>query len=107
MTTSVLSAGAGELSKYDLQVVKDYALNAPWEWRKVLTALIEHVEDSDLRYEKLRATLFELIEAGEATTGDIRDQIKDNPRNLVITLPAFLEKLDIVTSKAEAMYRKP
>jgi rRNA maturation endonuclease Nob1 len=48
MTTSVLMTHTrGYLSEADLQVVKDYAIEAPWEWRIALEKLVEIAEKSD------------------------------------------------------------
>lgn len=44
MTTALLSHRADNLSPFDLQVLKDFALEAPWEWRKAFDALIEIAE---------------------------------------------------------------
>lgn len=44
-TTSRLSTHAFELTANDLQVLKDYALEAPHEWRLLLERLIEVAED--------------------------------------------------------------
>jgi exonuclease V gamma subunit len=41
MTTSLLMYHGGELSDFDLHVLSDYAIEAPWEWRKALERLIE------------------------------------------------------------------
>lgn len=40
MTTSVLLNQMGELNEYDLQVLRDYALEAPKPWRNALNELI-------------------------------------------------------------------
>ena len=44
MTASILSHCSGELTRFDIQVLKDYALEAPWEWRKLFESLIELAE---------------------------------------------------------------
>ena len=43
MTTSVLTTfvRGAELTGHDLQVIKDYASDAPWEWRCALEGLVE------------------------------------------------------------------
>lgn len=40
MTTSVLLTQSGELSDYDMQVLRDYAVEAPQPWRNALGQLI-------------------------------------------------------------------
>lgn len=45
MTTSILSPFAGDLTGYDLQVIKDFAIEAPWEWQRALRGLIERIEE--------------------------------------------------------------
>ena len=56
MTTSVLTTQRGYLTEYDLQVIRDFAIEAPWEWRMALEALVEdaaeHLEELD-EHEKL------------------------------------------------------
>ncbi len=49
MTTAVLSHRCDNLSPFDLQVLKDFALEAPWEWRKAFEALIEIAEAANGR----------------------------------------------------------
>jgi hypothetical protein len=46
----------GELNGYDLQVLRDYALEAPWEWRKTLERLIA-AADEEAREEALEGQL--------------------------------------------------
>jgi esterase/lipase len=47
MTTSVLMSHTRGLTDFDLQVVRDYALEAPWAWRLALEELVECAEQSD------------------------------------------------------------
>ncbi len=56
MTTSVLSYQYGELNDYDLQVLRDFALEAPWNWRQMFNALL-HIVDQDKDYEAELAAL--------------------------------------------------
>jgi predicted RNase H-like nuclease (RuvC/YqgF family) len=44
VTTTILSNYASELRGIDLQALRDFALEAPWEWRKVLEALTDLAE---------------------------------------------------------------
>lgn len=46
MTTSILNTFTREFSEYDLQVLKDFALEAPYEWRLMFEQLIECANDS-------------------------------------------------------------
>jgi hypothetical protein len=63
VTTSKLLSNTPEINEHDLQVVKDYALEAPWEWRMVLEAMVsiaeKHLYDDDLlgRIDELEAAL--------------------------------------------------
>ena len=43
MTTSFISPLSQNLSGQDLQALSDFALEAPYEWRKLFTALLEDV----------------------------------------------------------------
>jgi len=47
VTTTILSNHASELRGVDLQALRDFALEAPWEWRKVLEALTDLAEAAD------------------------------------------------------------
>jgi hypothetical protein len=57
VTTSVLTTFTRDgLNDHDLQVIRDYALEAPWEWRMALEALVEDGEqylDEVREHEKL------------------------------------------------------
>lgn len=99
MTTSFLSAGAGELSGYDLQAIKDFALEAPWEWRKALTAMIEVVEDNGKELAKAQKKLSDLGVAVEEFIEETREEIKANPKNLVITVGTGIEKLEKISEE--------
>ncbi len=44
MTTSQLSPCSSELTGSDLQALRDFALEAPYEWRVALEALVETAE---------------------------------------------------------------
>jgi len=46
MTTSILSHLSAELHPNDLQTLKDFALDAPWEWQQALRALVEIAEQA-------------------------------------------------------------
>ncbi len=47
MTTSILSVHAGSLTGFDIQVLKDFALSAPYEWRRVFESLIALAEATE------------------------------------------------------------
>lgn len=48
MTTAVLmTATRSDLTRYDLDVIRDFAREAPWEWRIALEALVEIAEKYD------------------------------------------------------------
>ena len=73
MTTSVLSHCSGDLSGHDIQVLKDHAIEAPWEWRKALEALIEASQEADERVDKLD----EAEARAEAVCTAAKDAIKE------------------------------
>lgn len=56
MTTSILMNQGGPLNDHDLQVLRDYAIEAPWEWRKVFERLIA-AADEEAREQDLEAQL--------------------------------------------------
>lgn len=41
MTTSILMTHTQSLNGFDLQVLRDYAVEAPWEWRIAFEQLLE------------------------------------------------------------------
>jgi len=47
MTTSILSHLSGDLRGVDIQTLKDYALEAPYEWRKLFESIIDILEAVD------------------------------------------------------------
>lgn len=60
MTTSVLMTHTpGELYWHDLQSLKDFALDAPFEWRMAFEQLISKAQVAD-RVEELEAKIQEL-----------------------------------------------
>ncbi len=52
MTTSILSHLSQNLSGHDLQVLSDFALEAPYEWRKLLQALLEDIRGNTTELEE-------------------------------------------------------
>lgn len=52
MTTTIVSPCSGNLNDHDLQALRDYALEAPWEWRKLFDAIVETVESSEAATEE-------------------------------------------------------
>lgn len=65
MTTSLLLCQTRYVNGYDLQVLRDYALEAPWNWRVLFETLLEEVEharrqeDYEERTEELEALVNE------------------------------------------------
>jgi predicted component of type VI protein secretion system len=65
MTTSKLLSHVGGLNGHDLTVLRDFALEAPWEWRRALDELLdakETVSEVDALKEELEAAKEELEE---------------------------------------------
>lgn len=84
MTTSLLMYQGGEFSDFDLQVLRDYALEAPWEWRKAFERLIAAANE-EAREEVLEAALT-----------DWKDRALKSREKII----ALLEKMpDVVTDK--------
>src|SRR6266571_5024209 len=78
MTTSILNTHTrGCLTDFDLQVLRDYALEAPWEWRMVLEQLIEDAKTA------------ERVEESEDTVIELRDALKDHSDELEKRVVAF------------------
>jgi hypothetical protein len=76
----------GPLNDFDLQVLRDYALEAPWEWRVTLERLIE-AADEEAREEELEAKL---------------DDWKGRALKARERIIALLEKMpDVVTDKEQ------
>lgn len=77
MTTSVLSTHAHELTGHDIQCLRDFALEAPWEWKQLLTACADLVDAS-----------------GNMDADGIRDMVAENERldEEVTNLKAAAEK---------------
>jgi chromatin segregation and condensation protein Rec8/ScpA/Scc1 (kleisin family) len=46
-TTSVLMTHGRYFNNHDLQVLRDYALEAPWEWRMLFEQLADAAEDAE------------------------------------------------------------
>ncbi len=99
MTTSILSACAGDLTGYDIQVLKDYAINAPWEWRKLFDSVIAVVEDNGRELAKTRKKLSDLGLAVDEFIEETREEIKVNPKNLVITIGTGVAKLEKISEE--------
>lgn len=101
MTTSVLVAQAGELLPYDIQVLKDYALDAPWEWRKAFEALIERAEEADTleaEFEKDVEQLKNVTSAAEDLIKEFRSELTTHkgklPEGLEESLTESLDALE-------------
>ncbi len=91
MTSSILSYRGGTLTGQDIQVLKDFALSAPYEWRKVFEALIavaeatQGIELEELAGLELRLTNLteeveiqkEKVESLEANNDKLESQVID------------------------------
>lgn len=79
MTTSILSPLSNELRGIDLQTLRDFALEAPYEWRKAFESLIEAAEndrDVDEVKNDLTDELVVLREACADAAKEIRTEMK-------------------------------
>ncbi len=98
MTSSILVPHAGKRNGYDLQVLKDFALSAPWEWRKALEALIEEVEGSRAAIQKAEDRTGVLQDAVDSLVKEFRLELIAHP---VTELPdglhqSFTESIDAI-----------
>lgn len=71
-TTSRLSTHAFELTPNDLQVLADYALEAPHEWRLVLERVIE-IAQAEHDYKDLEAELHDLRDEYQELKNDLKN----------------------------------
>ncbi len=76
MTTSILNPCAGHLHGNDLQAVRDFALEAPYEWRKALEGLCDVAEEQK-DVESLEADIGYLQEAGTDAVKEIRAALEE------------------------------
>ncbi len=98
MTTSVLSARADNLSGHDLQVLRDYALNAPWEWRKALDALVEVAASASFAesvdHKKLKDKVAVMQKSADKSIRRIQKLRKHLPKKEAVELNAALADLE-------------
>lgn len=71
MTTSILVQHTDELNGYDLQVIRDFALEAPWEWRRALSAMADAYESFD-ELKEAKAALEQLLEENEGRATELK-----------------------------------
>lgn len=82
MTTSILSPCSANLNGHDIQTLRDFALSAPYEWRKALSALADLAakadgEDDDLSAkEELKALREEVGDAVETLKASLAEMLK-------------------------------
>jgi len=113
MTTSTLSPLAYGLEKSDLQVIRDFALEAPWAWQKTLQNLcdlaekfngdLKSIEDAEKRIEDLEIRVEvanEHLNSARKVLGDMRLKVAtavSSPRvneqllEMISTLETFME----------------
>lgn len=103
MTTAVLSEYAGELTGNDLQALKDYALEAPWAWRKVFESLIEIAEDDGKKQAELEERLSILREAVSEAVDELREAVKALDETVVNGLPTLKALTLTVTGVADVL----
>jgi hypothetical protein len=85
MTTSVLTYQSGELNGFDAQVLRDFALEAPWNWKNALEQLVDvaekvedavdRAEDAEYRAEDAEYNLADAKTTMKATAGKIQNRI--------------------------------
>ena len=84
MTTSILSP-IPDLSDNDYQTLKDFAREAPYDWRKMLEALIERaqeVDDIEADFEEDSQRLVELVEAVDDCLKELRLELETHKGKL-------------------------
>ncbi len=98
MTTSVLSARADNLSRYDLQVGRDFAIKAPWEWQKFLNAAIDVVEDASIaesvEHKKLKDKVVKMQKEADKVLRRIVKLRKHLPKKEAVQLNEALADLE-------------
>jgi hypothetical protein len=77
MTTSMLNTHVRDsLCEHDIQVLRDYALEAPWEWRVLFEELADIAEAND-KVEKERDAALTLAEESKETCKDLKAAVKN------------------------------
>jgi len=71
MTSSILSPLSQNLSGHDLQTLSDFALSAPYEWRKLFEALLVEVRTKSVDLEEAQVAQGTAEEALET----VRDEL--------------------------------
>ena len=100
MTTSRLSTHAHELTESDLQTLFEFALEAPWEWRKALLALIETARRVD-KTDDIQADLdFMLSEVDELQT-----VVDDSTDAISLALATYGAELTLVLGAGSSELR--
>lgn len=114
MTTSVLLTSTPHtLNDNDLQTLRDYALEAPWEWRMAFEQLLElaelgfEVEDHIAQIENYEEAFDDAKKTIEQATTDVRrfvEQIEDKAHSNRLTkgdvddlCSSIREQLNILT----------
>ena len=78
MTTSLLMTNTREpLCANDLQVIRDFALESPWNWRVALERLVEMAED-----EAEREELELQVEGMKLDCADLAKELEDKVQGL-------------------------
>lgn len=108
MTISQLSPLSAELLPQDLATLRDYALEAPWEWQQALFALIEAYEEHDEVVEDLEQAeddLKDLRSAAEDAIKEIRTEIEDLIKMKIRTEGAFVAFQKVVLKALDDLER--
>ncbi len=109
MTTSFISQCAGDLRDNDLQALKDYALEAPWEWRKLFEALIEVVEDEGATTSEISKSAMTVSDAAIDLINAVRKELEDHKAALCRVYPkgaALCQSLDEAADAMEEALKK-
>lgn len=103
MTTSVLNTfTSGPLNDFDLQVLRDYALEAPEPWRHAFDRLIAAAEEQ-FREEELLAEIAELKEKMKTARGEVLSLVLACQAELAKNAPSLTELVEKVSDQLESL----
>lgn len=102
MTTSTLMTYGGEFNEYDLQVLRDFALEAPFEWRKAFERLIAAAEE-EAREEELEAERDELKAKLKKAREDVLSMVLACQAELAKDNPKLTELVEKVSEQLEGL----
>lgn len=114
MTTSLLNTHGRYLNDHDLQVLRDYALEAPFVWRMALEQLIQYAEEGkeadkyEAERDEARAKVRETRKTLDALNGTLDQLIPgentEGAKNMDAYSPTLRLNLQAVHAKYDELY---